>query len=81
MMNDESIPLGWKTRFGGSKQFFLSPDGQLFPNRKACMEFMIRTSFKEEEIEEMRRCLVHEGWESNPILPEKWLYKKGSKGK
>ena len=28
---DETVPAGWKTRFGGKKQFFLSPDGQMFP--------------------------------------------------
>ena len=76
--DDESIPLGWKSRFGGSKQFILSPDGQLFPNRRACLEFMIKTNFEEEEIEEMRSCLVHEGWETNPVLPKNWLFKKGS---
>ena len=27
--DDDSVPAGWKTRFGGKKQFFLSPDGQM----------------------------------------------------
>ena len=76
--DDESIPLGWKSRFGGSKQFFLSPDGQAFSSRRACMEFMIKKNFEVDEIEEMRGCLVNEGWETNPALPENWLYKKGS---
>ena len=36
------------------------------------------SSFEEEEVEEMRASLVHEGWQASEALPEKWMMKGGS---
>ena len=35
------------------------------------------SSFEEEEVEEMRASLVHEGWQASEALPEKWMMKGG----
>ena len=40
---------------------------------------MVKSStFEEEEVEEMRASLVHEGWQASEALPEKWMMKGGS---
>ena len=40
---------------------------------------MVKAStFEEEEVEEMRASLVHEGWQASEALPEKWMMKGGS---
>ena len=73
---DDSVPAGWKSRFGGSKQFFLSPDGQCFPCRRAGLEFMIKEKFEEEEVAEMRALVVRwEGWQETALLPAGWIHK------
>ena len=33
-------------------------------------------NYPEEELSEMRDKLSHEGWQSDPLLPEKWLVRK-----
>ena len=39
---------------------------------------MVKAStFEEEEVEEMRASLVHEGWQASEALPEKWMMKGG----
>ena len=76
--NDDTIPEGWKSRFGGSKQFFLSPDGLSFPCRRAGLQYMVKERFEEEEVEEMRDLLKHEGWQRSEDLPRNWLLKPPS---
>ena len=34
---------------------------------------MVKGEFEEEEVEEMRGALVHEGWEASPALPKSWM--------
>ena len=34
---------------------------------------MVKGEFEEEEVEEMRGALVHEGWQPNPALPKSWM--------
>ena len=34
---------------------------------------MVKGEFEEEEVEDMRGALVHEGWQANPALPKSWM--------
>ena len=74
--DDDSVPAGWKTRFGGKKQFFLSPDGQMFPCRRKALELLIKEGAEEEEVEEMKSlCIKYEGFETSPLLPAGWIHR------
>ena len=74
--DDNSVPAGWKTRFGGKKQFFLSPDGQMFPCRRKALEQLIKEGAEYEEVEEMRSlCIRFEGFETSPLLPTGWIHR------
>ena len=54
--------LAEKTRFGGKKQFFLSPDEQMLPCRRKALEMLIKEG-GEEEVEEMKSfCIKYEGF-------------------
>ena len=73
---DDSVPAGWKTRFGGKKQFFLSPDGQMFPCRRKALELLIKEGAEEEEVEEMKSfCIKYEGFEASHLLPAGWIHR------
>ena len=74
---DETVPSGWKVRVAhgkaeAGKKFFLSPEGKQFPCRKAALQFMIKESYSEDQVAEMRKLLKYEGWEESKYLPEKW---------
>ena len=76
-----TVPGRWRVKNSGQtkKEFFLGPDGRSFPCRKAALQHMIGEHFPSQEIEEMRQCLKHEGWEGHKNLPEGW--KMRSKGR
>ena len=44
-------------------------------SRRAALKYMVAEEFEEEEIEEMRQSLKHEGWERNQDLPDNWFLK------
>ena len=47
---------------------------QFFPCRRLALQYMVKGEFEEEEVEEMRGALVHEGWQPNPdALPKSWM--------
>ena len=77
---EESVPAGWMIKehsFGKTKVFrLLSPEGQIFQGHRSALKFMIDKQSPEEEIQEMRNCMKHEGWLSDTLLPDHWLYKK-----
>jgi hypothetical protein len=58
---DETVPLGRESRLGGRTHWFLSPDSQQFHNRRAGLAYMVKEEFEQEEVEEMRQMLRHEG--------------------
>jgi len=77
--NDDTVPKGWKTRvFEGkkTKKFFLAPDGTQFACRRVGLQHMISKNNEEDEIEEMRDMLKHEGWEETDMLPHGWRVRK-----
>merc|ERR1719392_666503 len=46
-----------------------------FQARRSALKYMIDEKYPEKEIEEMRRYLKYEGWQSDPNLPLKWFHK------
>ena len=79
-----TLPTRWKIKNSGQtqKEFFLGPDGRQFPCRKAALQHMIKEKYPAMEVEEMRQCLRHEGWETNRNLPKDWrIRSKGSSQK
>ena len=78
---DESLPQGWKFRRGDGKTgkiFFLSPDGDQFPSRRAALIHMLKNEFDTEQVNTMRKTLTLEGFEENKYLPDGWLFKENS---
>ena len=73
--DDKTIPAGWKSRIGGSKYFFLSPEGQQFPSRVAILQHMIQEETDADALEEMRDFTIHEGWKMSQYLPFRWVYR------
>merc|ERR1719209_1451767 len=76
---DPSVPAGWKTRVVEGKmrkKFFLAPDGSSFSCRRSGLQHMLKEGFPADQVEAMRACLAHEGWEANPALPEDWRIRK-----
>jgi len=73
----ESLPSGWKYRVvnKSGKCNFLCPEGLSFTSRKAGYQHMIETKYDPEEIDEMRKMLVHESWQFHDLLPMDWMYK------
>ena len=76
--SDGSIPKGWKSRMGGSKRFFLSPDGFQFSSRAGILIHLIKESGSNlTDLERVRRLVIsHEGWRTDPLLPKGWIFKQ-----
>ena len=81
--DDDSVPSGWKMRIAEgkvNKEYFLSPDGKMFPSRTTAVQHMIRENFSPDEIDQMRLKLVeHENWQYHGKLPYAWLIKEDGK--
>ena len=75
-----SLPYGWKTKMGGSKQFLISPDGHQFANRRLAMKFMIEENYPSIDVNKMRQSLKLENWKDNSMLPKDWRYKRDKSG-
>merc|ERR1719369_2770702 len=77
--NDPTVPPGWKTRTVEGKmkkKFFLAPDGSSFSCRRSGLQHMIKETFNQKDIDDMRNMLIHEGWESDDFLPNSWKIRK-----
>ena len=60
---------------------YLSPDNLQFSSRSKSLKHMVGTRFyTEQQINEMRTFLSHEGWKTNANLPLNWLYKENTTG-
>ena len=79
-ISDQTLPEGWMTKehnFGKVKyKKLLSPNNSIFKSRRTALKFMIENHYPADQIEEMRDSLKHDNWLADPVLPEKWLYKK-----
>ena len=76
---DDSLPANWKMRVSGGDaemEWILSPEGIMYRSRVIALQDMIKRELPEDIVEEMRGKLLHEGWVTDPLFPEKWLIKK-----
>ena len=74
-----TVPPGWKVRVvegKTTKTFFLSEDGNQFACRRSALQHMIKEGAESEQVELMRSCLIHEGWEDDSHLPPAWKVRK-----
>ena len=63
--DDETVPKGWKTKINDStgRKCFLSRNNQvIMSTRRGAMKALIKSGAAEEEVEEMRSLLLHDGW-------------------
>ena len=79
---DYTIPKNWKAQIlDDGRKVLVSPSGALFLTRRLALKQMLESKeFTKEEVEEMRGCLVHEGWIMDNKLPSGWMMKV-AKGK
>ena len=81
----DSVPQGWKVRIAEGKtgkEFFLSPDGKMFPSRIVAVQHMIREQFNQDDIDLMKLKLIeHEDWFHHGKLPSDWLIKENRQNK
>ena len=73
--DDPTIPLGWKSKFGKSRKYFISPSGVQFQSRVCILQQIMADKYHLKEIEEMRENLVHDGWRKSQYLPYKWMFR------
>ena len=79
----ETLPAGWQKRRGQGKtesEHILSPDGTQFRSRYNALMHMYKDGASPKLIKEMRSKLMFEGWESSPLLPSNWLFKRTWEG-
>ena len=55
---------------GGKTQVSLT--GSLFSTRRLALKQLLERGAPEGELQQMRDCLVYEGWRESPCLPEGW---------
>ena len=70
---DESLPEGWKKRISRGEaemEWILSPEGRMYRSRVIALQDMIQRAKPQHLIEEMRRKLIHDGWQTDVLFPE-----------
>ena len=77
-IEDETIPWTWKSKKSNKSlnYVFYSPDGKVFKTRRQGLCYLIENNFHQSDIDEMRSCLVWEGWLDHDYLPPRWKYRK-----
>ena len=79
---DSTVPEGWKCKASAcapgapQKVQIIAPDGNSFQCRRSALQHMVKEGYSDEEKEEMRSCLKHEGWEEDALLPQGWRMRK-----
>ena len=76
---DHTLPSGWKKRISegdAQMEWFLSPQNRMYRSRYVAIQDMIKKSYPEIKIEEMRELMIkHENWQRSEYLPHNWLIK------
>ena len=78
---EKSISARWKSKLGETSRYgsrsYLSPDGQIFPNRLKVLQHMLTNAFPQEEVDAvMGQLKKWEGWQDSEFLPHNWIMKK-----
>ena len=77
---DASLPADWKYKLVGSKQYFLSPEGEMFQGRKLAYQHLLKTKDKVGAEQFRTVLIVEDGWTENKLLPDGWLFKQQWRG-
>ena len=76
IVTESTIPKTWQFKIHDGREVLVSPSGDLFPTRRLALKKMLESKeSSKEELEEMRACLVHEGWMKGSKLPTGWMMK------
>ena len=76
IVTESTIPKTWQFKIHDGREVLVSPSGDLFPTRRLALKMMLESKeSSKEELEEMRSCLVHEGWMKGSKLPTGWMMK------
>merc|ERR1712218_511480 len=80
---EESISVRWKSKLGENarhgNRYYLTPDGEIFPNRLKVLQHMLAKEFPQEEVNAvMAQMKKWEGWEKNVFLPDNWMVKQAT---
>ena len=76
--DSENVPIGWKVKISNARHI-LAPDGRQFKSVKNAIQFMVKQSWRLEDLDCMRSKLVRDGWSLDPRLPEGWAMKSTAK--
>ena len=74
----DTVPPGWMVRPGAgkeTKEWVLRPDGRQFVTRCIALQYLAKEGADQEDIDLLRKSLVHEGWQVDELLPKDWLFK------
>ena len=73
---ESTVPKTWQFEIHHGREVLVSPSGDLFPTRRLALKKMLESKESSKaEMEEMRACLVHEGWMKGSKLPTGWMMK------
>ena len=76
IVTESTIPKTWQLKVHDGREVLVSPSGDLFPTRRLALKKMLESKESSKaEMEEMRACLVHEGWMKGSKLPTGWMMK------
>ena len=76
-----TVPRYWSLKpQGDGRRTLVSPTGSLFATRRLALKQLLERGAPEGELQQMRDCLVYEGWRKSPYLPEGWRLRTGVKG-
>ena len=77
-ISDDTVPKGWHHKTEGRNSYLRAPDGTVYRSRRSACQDMISGGGKytNEQIEEMRKCVKHEGWLDSSDIPDGWKIKK-----
>ena len=85
-VEDDTVPREWKRRIFDNNSMVhfnipgvLAPDGMQYRSRQNALRVLIKKAAEPDLLEELRDCLVHEGWEEQELLPAGWRFRRQKK--
>ena len=80
---DRTIPAGWKSAISEDGQFVFGqklkdPSGRMFHGKLDALRNMIKNNnmYSKDDINVMRKGLLHDGWMMKDSLPEGWMIRR-----
>ena len=72
--DSKTVPDGWRVKICNPKHI-LAPDGKRFKSVRNTIQFMVKESWRLEDLDSMRSKLSYDGWTLDPRLPHGWAMK------